>query len=108
MRLRVEKRAVVRVPAVLALAASIASSCGASAPRYARLTVQAQPSNATVYVDDAFAGGVRALAVRPVLLRSEGTHFVTVVAPGYFPHDVELRAGPGPVTLRVRLDPIPP
>jgi len=76
-------------------------------PQAAELAVVAEPENATVYVNERFAGTAQVLADRPEVL-SPGVHFVTIRAPGYFPHDLRLELPPGRTTVRIRLRPIPP
>lgn len=77
------------------------------APTQAGLRVIAVPETATVYVGDRFAGTAAVLAERPEPLRP-GVHFVTVRAPGHFPHDLRLDLPPGVTTVRITLRPVPP
>ena len=76
-------------------------------PTPARLRVLAQPPMAAVYVDDRFVSSARVLAVRPLVLEP-GIRHVTVQAPGYFPHDLELDLKAGLTTIRIALRAIPP
>ncbi|NOY94157.1 MAG: hypothetical protein GXP55_23500 [Deltaproteobacteria bacterium] len=73
----------------------------------ARLRVIAVPVTARVYVDDHFAGSARVFDAHPRELRP-GAHQITLRAPGYFPHDLELELPSGTTTVRVRLRAIPP
>jgi hypothetical protein len=77
------------------------------APRTARLRVAAQPPTTTVYVDGDYFGSARVLASQAKPL-PVGKRLVTFMAPGYFPHDVELDLKPGETTVRMTLRPIPP
>ena len=84
------------------------SACGgvSTAPTRAQLRVIAVPDTARVDIDERFAGSGRLLNVRPEEL-SPGSHRVSVSAPGYFPHDLELELPPGETTVRVSLRAIP-
>jgi hypothetical protein len=73
----------------------------------ARLRVVADTAEASVYVDERFAGSARVLDVRPKAF-SEGEHRVTVTAPGHFPHDLSVDLVPGTTTVRIELRPVPP
>lgn len=90
-------------------ALSLAVACGgAPAPRETgTLRVIATPDNARVYVDDRFVGTGRRLAVEPARL-SVRTHFVTITAPGFFPHDLELDLPRGETKIEISLRPLPP
>ena len=70
------------------------------------LKVIAVPETARVYVDERFVASAQVLEGRPRALRP-GTHYVTVKAPGYFPHDLEVELTPGETVLRIRLEPVP-
>lgn len=72
-----------------------------------RLQVIAEPEAARVYVDERFVATARVLAARPRQLRP-GPHQLTLRAPGYFPHDVDVELPPGTTTVRIRLRPVPP
>jgi hypothetical protein len=65
-------------------------------------------SDALVTVDDQHLGTLGYVKRRGVAL-PPGTHRITVEKAGYFPFDklVEARPGDGPVTVDVRLEPIP-
>jgi hypothetical protein len=65
------------------------------------------PETAAVYVDDRFLASGRKLANRPERLRP-GEHFITVSAPGYFPHDVRVELPVGETSIELRLRPVPP
>ena len=86
-----------------------ASAC-AGAPRpveSAQVRFVLEPSSARVYTDERFLGAARVVAVRPVELRTGPRRF-TIVADGYFPHDLETDLAPGLTTIRVSLRPVPP
>ena len=86
---------------------NLAAYCGPQVRQTpAQLLVVAEPETAQVEVDERFAGSARLLAVRPKEL-TPGVHRVTVRAPGYFPHDLELDLPPGETTITVSLRPIP-
>jgi len=89
--------------------ASLASAC-AAAPRpvgNAQVRFVLEPSTARVYTDERFLGAARVVAVQPVELRAGPRRF-TIVAEGYFPHDLETELAPGLTTIRVSLRPVPP
>jgi hypothetical protein len=73
----------------------------------AALRVVAVPETAHVAVDEQFVGAARVLAVRPATL-AVGKHRVTVQAPDYFPHDLDVDLPRGVTTLEIKLRPIPP
>lgn len=73
----------------------------------AQLRVIAEPPEARIYVDERFVATGRALAQRPRAFEA-GSHRLTIEAPGFFPHDLEVALKPGVTTLRVTLRPIPP
>jgi len=73
----------------------------------ARLRIIAIPASAGVYVDDRFAASAQVFDARPRELRP-GVHHITLEAPGYFPHDLELELPSGTTTVRVRLLAVPP
>ncbi len=83
-------------------------SCGYQNVREtpARLQVIAEPEEASVYVDERFAASARVLAQRPRSVRT-GSHRITIRAPGYFPHDVEVDLPAGTTTIRISLRPVP-
>jgi hypothetical protein len=68
--------------------------------------VIADPEIARVEVDDRFIGTARVLAHRPEAL-AVGTHFVTIAAPGFFPHDVEVDLPAGETRIEISLRAIP-
>ena len=92
-----------------AFALVVLASCGYQnlRPTPTKLQVIAEPEDARVYVDERFVATGRVLAQRPRELRT-GEHRVSIQAPGYFPHDVEVDLPPGTTTIEIRLRPIPP
>lgn len=95
--------------ALVGLSLFLISGC-AGAPRpneTAGVRFVVVPETARVYTDDQFVGGARVLAVRPAAFRPGSRRF-TVMADGYFPHDLELQLEPGTITVEIRLRPIPP
>ena len=90
--------------------AALLGACAAGKPvptRPASLRVLADPPTATVQVDERFVGAARVLDARPAPLGA-GKHRVTVEAPGYFPHDLEVTLAPGVTTVEVKLRAVPP
>ncbi len=87
----------------------LAACGGAQHPRQkpAELRVVAEPAAAMVQVNEHFVGTARVLDKKPVAL-SPGPKRVTIEAPGYFPHDLEVELRPGVTTLEVKLRPVPP
>jgi len=87
----------------------LVSSCSGAPPARGRalLAITAVPDTASVYVDDRYIASARRLAIRPEVLRV-GVHHVTITAPEYFPHDVELALPEGLTSVRISLRPIPP
>jgi hypothetical protein len=75
-------------------------------PKRAQLRTLIEPATATVQVDEQFVGAARVLAKRPARFH-EGKHRVTIEAPGYFPHDLELELAAGVTKLEVKLRPVP-
>ncbi len=94
---------------LLAFALSLVASCGGrqQAGEHALLRMRIEPETASVYIDDRFIATGRKLAGRPERLRP-GRHFVTVTAPGYFPHDVEVDLPVGETQIELSLRAIPP
>lgn len=76
-------------------------------PKVARLKVIAEPEDARVYANGQYLGAARVLEKRPKELRP-GVRYITVKAPGYFPHDIRVDLPPGTSTLEIELRPIPP
>jgi hypothetical protein len=74
--------------------------------RTAHLRIVAEPATTTVYVDGEYFGSARVLAEQAKPLTA-GPRLVTFMAPGYFPHDVQLDLAPGETTVRMKLLPIP-
>ena len=93
----------------LVLVTLTAVGCGGrqAAGEHALLRVNVEPETAAVYVDDRFIASGRKLANRPERIRP-GQHFITVTAPGYFPHDVEVDLPVGETTIELSLRPVPP
>ncbi len=93
----------------LAMLTLSAAACGSrqQAAEHALLRMQIDPESASVYVDDRFIASGRKLAGRPQRLRP-GRHFITVTAPGYFPHDVEVDLPVGETQIELSLRPVPP
>ncbi len=91
--------------AVALLCAACGGTQSGGAP--AELRLLCEPSTASVYVDERYVSSARRLAHQPARLRP-GRHFLTVTAPGYFPHDVELALPKGVTTVRLSLRAIPP
>jgi hypothetical protein len=75
--------------------------------RMAYLKVVAEPVAATVYISDRFIGSARLLQKQPKAL-TPGVKYLTVKAPGYFPHDLRLTLPAGETVVRIKLRPIPP
>ena len=73
----------------------------------ATLRVVAHPPSAHVYANERFIGTARVLAVRPRELQA-GRYRITIQAPGYFPHDVEVELQSGRTTIEIRLREVPP
>jgi len=75
----------------------------------ASLRMHGTPQDATVTIDEELVGTLAIVATRGVAL-PEGTHQVTVAAPGYFPWDKLVKSEPGTVKridLAVDLLPVP-
>jgi hypothetical protein len=95
---------------LVALSLLACSACGATQkPKQpvAQLRTLVEPATARVEVDEQFVGAARVLAQRPARL-SVGRHRVTIEAPGYFPHDLELDLAVGVTKVEVKLRAIPP
>jgi hypothetical protein len=88
-----------------------ASACGAAQkPRdelTAQLRIVAVPETAVVEVNERFAGAARVLDKHPLRLKP-GKKRVTIAAPGYFPHDLELDLPRGVTKVDIKLRPVPP
>ncbi|MFK7987826.1 MAG: hypothetical protein AB8I08_17545 [Sandaracinaceae bacterium] len=82
--------------------------CGMQPPRApdAQVRFLLDPPDSRVYVEDRFLGAGRVLRQRARTFRPGLRHF-TIVAPGHFPHDVELDLPSGRTTIRLTLRPIP-
>lgn len=105
-------RARARLPAgwlALALLA-LTTACGGAQKgkgATAELRVLADPPSAVVQVNERFVGAARVLDKQPARL-TPGPKRVTVEAPGYFPHDLEIELPAGTTTLNIKLRPVPP
>lgn len=93
----------------LLLTAAAASGCmtAPQAARLAYLKVVAEPRQTTVYSNDRFLGSAHLLQKQPKAL-PPGTKYLTFKAPGYFPHDLQIKLPAGETTVKVKLRPIPP
>ena len=83
--------------------------CGGTttvAKRQASLRVSTEPANARVFIDDIFVATGQSLSVRPRRLKP-GKHLLTIEAPNYFPHDLELELPPGETKVDIKLRPVP-
>lgn len=88
----------------------VLAACGGTQrpkPPVAELRTLVEPPTARVQVDEQFVGAARVLAQRPAGLKP-GVHRLTVEAPGYFPHDMELDLKPGVTKVELKLRPVPP
>ena len=87
----------------------VVSGCQTLPPesRLAYLKVVAEPNNTTVYSNDRFVGSAHLLQKQPKALPT-GVKYLTFKAPGYFPHDVQIKLPAGETTVKVKLRPIPP
>lgn len=97
------------IMALQLLAAFAASGCMTVPPeaRMAYLKVVAEPRQTTVYSNDRFLGSAHLLQKQPKAL-PPGTKYLTFKAPGYFPHDLQIKLPVGETTVKVKLRPIPP
>jgi hypothetical protein len=100
-------RAVLVMFAVLAAASVSACQTVPQEARMAYLKVVAEPKQTTVYSNDRFLGSAHLLAKQPKAL-PPGTKYLTFKAPGYFPHDLQIKLPKGETTVKVKLRPIPP
>lgn len=94
----------------LAPALLLAASGCMTVPQEARLAylkVIAEPRQTTVYQNDRFLGSAHLLQKQPKAL-PPGTKYLTFKAPGYFPHDLQIKLPVGETTVKVKLRPIPP
>ncbi len=73
----------------------------------ALLRMHTEPPDARVRIDDRYSVSARTLAVQPRPL-GVGHHQITVEAPGYFPHDLDVDLPEGETTVEVHLRPVPP
>jgi hypothetical protein len=98
-----------RSASTLALVGVLMACGGAQHPheRPAQLRVLAEPATAIVQVDERFVGAARVLQKQPAALKP-GKHRITIEAPNYFPHDIELDLPVGVTSLEIKLRPVPP
>ena len=98
-----------RLLLALALSLPLAACAGAQKPKTppAELRVVAEPPSATVVVNERFVGSARVLDKRPAKL-VPGKKQITIEAPGYFPHDIEVELPSGVTTLNIKLRAVPP
>ena len=95
---------------VFVLGACLVAGCYGSSvqtPRIARLRMVIEPDDARVYANGRFLGSARRLAAEPKELRP-GVRYLTIEAPGHFPHDLRVDLPPGTTTIEVALRPVPP
>ncbi len=64
------------------------------------------PADASVYIDEEYVGPLGYVAARGVRL-PVGEHRITITRDGYFPWDRLVEADRQPITLDVRMVPIP-
>jgi hypothetical protein len=96
--------------AVMLLVLAAGAGCGGvqkGKRAAAELRVLADPPSAVVQVNERFVGAARVLDKKPARL-TPGPKRVTVEAPGYFPHDLEIDLPAGTTTINIKLRPIPP
>jgi hypothetical protein len=88
---------------------SISACAGTQKPNGppALLRVVAEPESASVQVNERFVGSARVLDKRPAKV-TPGPKHVTIEAPGYFPHDLDVDLPVGVTTMKVKLRPVPP
>jgi len=88
----------------------VLGACGAAQHRvrepFAELRVIAVPESAVVEVNERNIGSSRVLSQRPAKLKL-GMKRITITAPGYFPHDLEIDLPEGETKLEIKLRPIP-
>lgn len=93
----------------LLCAGTVTACAGTQKPKGppAELRIVAVPVSATVQVNERFVGAARVLDKRPAKL-SPGKKRITIEAPGYFPHDLEVELPAGVTTINIKLRPVPP
>ena len=98
-----------RTAAMYVVAAFAAAGCQTvpAEARLAYLKVVAEPNTTTVYSNDRFLGSAHLLEKQPKALPT-GVKYLTFKAPGYFPHDLQIKLPAGETTVKVKLRPIPP
>jgi hypothetical protein len=87
----------------------LAACAGTQKPKGppAELRIVAEPVSASVQVNERFVGAARVLDKRPAKL-SPGKKRITIEAPGYFPHDLEVELPAGVTTINIKLRAVPP
>lgn len=86
---------------------SVTGCYGGVRPTPAALRVTVDPPTARVLLDETFIGPARRLSARPKEL-APGRYRLTVEAPGYFPHDIDLELPSGETHVQISLRAIPP
>lgn len=104
-RLSVTRRSFLTTFALFA-SLSLSACYGNIRPTPAVLRVEVVPDDARVLIDDTFIGRARRTAAQPKEL-PPGRHRLTIEAPGYFPHDLDLDLPSGETNVRVELRPVP-
>jgi len=87
----------------------VLAACGAAQhPKEAtaELRVTAVPENAVVEVNERSVGSARVLSQRPVKLKT-GMKRISISAPGYFPHDIEVDLPAGETKIDIKLRAVP-
>ena len=105
--LRARRRQTRALLAGLALWTAACATTPRASPKTALLRTVVEPPSAIVQVDEQFAGAARVLDTRPSA-QLPGKHRVTVEAPGYFPHDLDVELAVGVTTVQVKLRKVPP
>ncbi len=95
---------------LLAFFAATAGCASTQQPRarepMAELRIIAVPENALVEVNERSVGSARVLAQRPAKLKV-GVKRITLTAPGYFPHDLEVNLPKGETKIEITLRAVP-
>ncbi len=99
-------RALALIPLLALLGACATTQHPREREPMAELRVIAVPENALVEVNERSVGSARVLAQRPAKLKV-GVKRVTLTAPGYFPHDLEVNLPKGETKLEITLRPVP-
>jgi hypothetical protein len=92
----------------LLLGTLLAACAGTQKPKGppAELRIVAEPVSASVQVNERFVGAARVLDKRPAKL-TPGKKRITIEAPGYFPHDLEVELPAGVTTINIKLRQVP-